>query len=127
MAKGGLSTRRMFFFTPLAPPIVLGLAVETLRVRAGGAFLRVAAPQLQFLSGRPLQRLRNGATVIFLFQLSMSTDRFTTVAHRSFERFAFSYDLWEEKFAVTRLGTARLATSPSRFTSIPTCCLVGAG
>ena len=41
----------------------------------------------------------------------MSTDRFTTVAHRSFERFAFSYDLWEEKFAVTRLGTAHLATS----------------
>lgn len=111
MATGGLSTRRMFFFTALAAPVVHGLAVESLRVRADGAFLRVGAPHLQFLSGRPLQRLRNGATVVFLFQLSMSTDRFTTVAHRSFERFAFSYDLWEEKFAVTRLGTARIATS----------------
>jgi hypothetical protein len=111
MEKGGLSTRRIFLFTALAAPVVHGLAVESLRVRADGAFLHVAAPHLQFLSGRPLQRLRNGATVIFLFQLSMSTDRFTTVAHRSFERFAFSYDLWEEKFAVTRLGTARLATS----------------
>lgn len=111
MVPGGLFTRRMVLFAALAAPIAYGLAVESLRVRADGAFLRVAAPHLQFLSGRPLQRLRNGATVIFLFQLSMSTDRFSTVAHRSFERFAFSYDLWEEKFAVTRLGAARLATS----------------
>ena len=111
MDHGGFSTRRMFLFAGLAAPLAYALAVESLRVRSDGAFLRVAAPQLQFLSGRPLQRLRNGATVVFLFQFSLSTDRFTTVAHRAFERFAFSYDLWEEKFVVTRLGPAKLATS----------------
>src|SRR5258708_23527250 len=111
MEKGGTSNRRMFLFGGLAAPLAHAVAVDTLRVRSDGVFLRVTAPQLQFLSGRPLQRLRNGATVIFIFQFSLSTDRFTTVAHRAFERFAISYDLWEEKFAVTRLGMARLATS----------------
>jgi hypothetical protein len=111
MGEGGVSTRRVFFLTSLAAPLVRGLAVESLRVRIDGPLLRVTAPHLQFLSGRPLQRLRNGATVLFNFQLSISTDRFTTVPHRAFERFVVSYDLWEEKFAITRLGVARLSAS----------------
>lgn len=111
MHQGGLPTRRMFFLAGLAAPLAHGLAAYSLQVRSDGVFLRAASSQLPFLSGRPLQRLRNGATVVFLFQFSMSTDRFTTVAHRAFERFAFSYDLWEEKFAITRLGVANLATS----------------
>lgn len=123
MHEGGYSTRRIFLFAGLAAPVARGLAVESLRVRSDGAVIRVAAPQLQFLSGRPLQRLRNGSAVIFLFQLSMSTDRFNSVANRAFERFAFSYDLWEEKFAVTRLGTARLATSHLNAEHAQTWCL----
>ena len=110
-ALSGASTRRLFLFGGLAAPLAQALAVDALRVRSDGSFLRATAPQLQFLTGRPLQRLRNGATVIFLFQFSLSTDRFTSVAHRAFERFAISYDLWEEKFAVTRLGMAHIATS----------------
>ena len=111
MEKGGTSNRRMFLLGSLAAPLAHALTVDTLRVRSDGGFLRATAPYLQFLSGRPLQRLRNGATVIYLFQFSLSTDRFSSVPQRAFERFAISYDLWEEKFAVTRLGTARIATS----------------
>ncbi len=111
MEIGGRHNRRLFLLGGLAAPLAHGLAVDGLRVRSDGAFLRATTPNLQFLTGRPLQRLRNGATVLYLFQFSLSTDQFTTIAHRSFERFAISYDLWEEKFAVTRLGGAHIATS----------------
>ena len=66
--------------------------------------MHVAAPQLHFLTGKPLERLRDGAAVVFLTQLTLTTDNFTTSLRRTPERFIFSYDLWEEKFSVTKLG-----------------------
>ena len=111
MLRGGSYTRRLFLLGGLTVPMARALAIDSLRVRSDGTFLRATTPNLQFLTGRPLQRLRNGATILYLFQFSLSTDQFTTIAHRAFERFAISYDIWEEKFAVTRLGMARIATS----------------
>jgi hypothetical protein len=71
----------------------------------------VTAPQLRFLTGPPLERLHNGAPAPFAIQLSVSTDRWSTVAQRDIERFVLSYDLWEEKFAVTKVGHPRKAAS----------------
>src|SRR5581483_4721794 len=82
-----------------------------------GDDLHVAAPQLHFLSGKPLERLKDGATVLYLSQLTLFADRFTTVMRRAPDRFAVSLDIWEERFSVTRLGgearSASYLTAPA--------------
>jgi hypothetical protein len=79
-------------------------AAERLSVTWDGDDLHVAAPQLHFLAGKPLDRIKDGDSVVFLTQLTLTTDNFTTSLRRTPERFVFSYDLWEEKFSVTKLG-----------------------
>ncbi|HOK46323.1 MAG TPA: hypothetical protein PLK67_10345, partial [Bryobacteraceae bacterium] len=69
------------------------------------------APHLRFVTGKPLERLQNGAPVPFAFQLAISTDRWATVYARDIQRFVFSYDLWEEKFAVVKAGHPRKSVS----------------
>jgi hypothetical protein len=99
----------------LVPACGIGLAKgmesETLDVRLVEGFLRVSAPRLKFVSGKPLERLQNGAPVPFAIQLAVSTDRWATVLSRDIERFVFSYDLWEEKFAVVKMGYPRKSVS----------------
>ncbi len=92
--------------------LLAGLAAPLLRARSAGLTLtfdgdnlRVAAPQLHFLTGRPLNRLHDGATVIFVSQLTIFRDDHGTVWRHSPERLTISYDVWEEKFSVI-LGTA---------------------
>jgi hypothetical protein len=65
--------------------------------------LRISAPQLRFLTGETLQRLRDGASVTYVFDVAATGGRYgARLAHASY-RFVFSYDLWEEKYAVARL------------------------
>src|SRR5262245_20633656 len=75
-------------------------------VRLDGDQLRVSAGRLHFLAGEALNKLRDGATVKYVFELSAKTDRNGRAVARSVEEFAISYDLWEEKFAVKKLGSA---------------------
>jgi hypothetical protein len=83
------------------------LAAETLQPRLAGGRIRVAAPHLHFVAGKSLERLHNGALVPFAIQLAVSTDRWTTIVQRDIERFVFSYDIWEEKFSISKLGSPR--------------------
>jgi hypothetical protein len=103
-----LTARRQFLLLLLAPwqrspgPEALVLHLERDR-------LRVSAPSLRFLAGRPLERLRNGASVAFDFQLAALAGRPNTVPaprviERCLERFIISFDLWEERFAISRPG-----------------------
>jgi hypothetical protein len=87
---------------------------ENLVPRLDGDYVRVNAPQTHFLIGRALERLHNGAVVTYLLQLSVRTERFGRASARIAERFTVSYDLWEEKFAVTRQSVpARSASNLS--------------
>ncbi len=54
-----------------------------------------------------MDRLKDGATVAFLGQVTLSTDANATVAARAAARFALSYDIWEEKLSVTRFAITR--------------------
>jgi hypothetical protein len=94
----------MCLWTPL-------LADEDLEVYLQGGRIKIAAPGLRLVAGAPLERLQNGAPVPFAFQLSISTDRWSTILSRDIERFVMSYDLWEEKFSVVRLGNPRRSAS----------------
>src|ERR1700733_15476219 len=68
------------------------LAAERLSVVWDGDDLHVAAPQLHFLVGKPLERLKDGASVVFLTQLTLTTDSFNSVLRRTPEGFVFSFD-----------------------------------
>lgn len=72
-----------------------------------GKELRLAAPRFEFLTGRALERLKNGAAVSFDFQLTASAGAGGPPLRRAFERFVVSYDLWEEKFSVTGIERTR--------------------
>jgi len=91
--------------------LVTGLAAQSVTARVDRDQLHVAAPRMHFLTGEALNRLRDGATVVYEFQLSARADRAGRVLARSQERFAVSFDLWEEKFAVTKLGSSPRSVS----------------
>jgi hypothetical protein len=74
---------------------------EELAVHWRNDELRVTAPKLHFLTGAALNRLKNGATAPFDFQLTLWKGSRSTVFDRVFQRFVVSYDVWEEKFFVT--------------------------
>lgn len=85
----------------------LSLWAQDLLLRTSGDHVNVYAPKLHFLTGKPLQRLHDGNSVTYDFQLSILGDGQDVVLRRSFERFVFSYDLWEERFSVTRMRSNR--------------------
>ncbi|HEU0121144.1 MAG TPA: hypothetical protein VFQ91_11515 [Bryobacteraceae bacterium] len=106
------SHRLLFLLLLLAAiPFLRGWSPTTLTVRKDDGVLRVAAPNLRFLEGKTLRRLQDGAGLVFSLQLSLSTDQFRTISRRQLDRYVVSFDLWEEKFAVVRLGGARQQAS----------------
>jgi hypothetical protein len=79
--------------------------VTGLQVHLDGDFLHVTAPHLNFLNGKALERLKDGASVAFIGQLSITSNPSAVVDEgRSVARFALSYDIWEERFSVSRFG-----------------------
>jgi hypothetical protein len=91
--------------------VCLAVFAEDLIIRSVGDELRVSAPDLHFLTGKPLDRIHNGNAVPYDFQLSVLADGKAVVLRRVFDRFVFSYDLWEEKFSVVRTRGARAQVS----------------
>ena len=81
-------------------------AEERLAVHLDGDYLRITLPHLDFLKGKPLDRLKDGASIAFIGQLTLTTspNSLTPVA-RAVARFALSYDIWEERFSVTKIGS----------------------
>ena len=91
----------------LGAPVLKGLTAPALKLRLQGDQLRVVAPHLKFLIGKPLERLQDGASVAFLAQFSLAAGSNGIAMRRAVDRFVVSYDLWEEKFSVTRTGQNR--------------------
>ncbi len=120
--------RRDLLLAGLGAGVPRGHGAESLRVRLTGDRVLVAAPQLRFLMGRPLERLHNGASVWFDFQLSAVAERPAAgvtprVLERAVERFAVSFDLWEEKFSVSLLSRTAGAASHLTSAAAETWCL----
>ncbi len=107
----GEVTRRWWLMASLGASISLGVSAPSLGVRLDGDDLRIAAPQFHFLTGKPLEKLKDGASVVFLAQLSISTEVNAPAIKRAVDRFIVSYDVWEEKFSVTQTGVERGAVT----------------
>jgi hypothetical protein len=65
--------------------------------------IHISAPNLHFITGPSLDRLKNGAAVPFDFQLTASLESRGGPIARALERFVVSYDLWEEKYSVSKV------------------------
>lgn len=91
--------------------VVLAAQPGSLTVERHGDHLHLSAPHFHFLEGRPLEQMRNGAAVSYVFSVTIEPAQGTGHWLRLQERFIVSYDLWEEKFAVVRDGQARRTAS----------------
>jgi hypothetical protein len=69
-----------------------------------GNHLLITAPRLHFLEGKPLEQLHNGASVTYIFNLTVAAGG--SPAFRMRARFILSYDLWEEKFSIVQAEPA---------------------
>jgi hypothetical protein len=83
-------------------PLFRARATPVLRVSSDGDNLHVTAPELHFLSGKPLAMLKDGNTVVYVSQLTLFREdppggTREPVRH-SRELITVSYDVWEEKF-----------------------------
>ena len=82
------------------PRIGLWAQSQALEVEIVRDSLRISAGQLHFLSDTELERLHNGLTVNLIINLTVVTERSRSTLYQAQERFAFSFDLWEEKYSV---------------------------
>jgi hypothetical protein len=67
--------------------------------------LHVRAPSLTFIKGKALDRLEAGGSVRFDLALAVLSKPDGPVVVETRQSFNVSYDLWEERFAVVRIGT----------------------
>lgn len=105
-------TRRWFLLAGFSAPFAAALGAQDLSARLDSTnLLHVLAPGLHFLKGKPLERLKDGATVAVLGQVTLSLDANVTVATRAIARFALSYDIWEERFSVSRFAVSHEETA----------------
>jgi hypothetical protein len=82
----------------------LPLMGQSMTVRAVGDALHVRVPGLTFIEGSVSERLQDGRAVRIDFTLSvLERSQGSTVA-RAQHSFNLSFDLWEQRFAVTRIG-----------------------
>lgn len=80
------------------------VSAQTLTVDTVGGTLKIRASGFSFLKGDPLARLKDGRSVrVELAALAMAAPGKSPAAATR-RIFALSYDLWEERFAVTTVG-----------------------
>jgi hypothetical protein len=84
---------------------------QALRPRLKLDALFVNAPDLHVLEGRIAEKLKNGTGVALDYHLALFAGSRTIARRRTFERFSFSYDLWEENYTVSTLRNPRSAAS----------------
>ena len=86
---------------------------QTVTVNVADGALRVHAPAtgIGIIKGETLNRLKNGRSVRFDLELSVLPRPGGSPAVQSRQTFVLSYDLWEERFAVTQAGSTPRSVS----------------
>jgi hypothetical protein len=83
----------------------------SLTVERDGDHLRLSAPGLRFLTGAPLDRLHDGRSVAYVLTAAVEVERGDPRTTRVTRQVVFSYDLWEERFAVAPADEPKAAAS----------------
>lgn len=88
--------------------VLLGLPVrmhaQTLTVRTAADALHIRASGLSFIAGPVLERLQDGRSVRVDFELTVLERPKGATVTRVQQSFNLSFDLWEQRYAVTRTG-----------------------
>ena len=103
----------------LAAVVVLALlawpdvraSAQALTFHTVGEALRVRAPGLRFLSGEPLTRLKDGRSVRVELAAMVLAAPGKSPAAEARRIFSLSYDLWEERFAVSAVDARSQSVS----------------
>lgn len=91
--------------------LAVAMLAEDLILDARDNRLEFSAPRLHFLSGKPLDRLRNAAEVPFDFQITLWAGDHSHISRHAVDRFVVSYDIWEETFSVSKVQLPRRSGS----------------
>jgi hypothetical protein len=78
-----------------------GSSAQTITVDAAGETVKLRAPGFTFLKGDPLARLKEGRSVRVELAAMVLPAPGKPAAATTRRTFALSYDLWEDRFAVT--------------------------
>jgi hypothetical protein len=100
-----------------------GVAAQTLTVSATGDALRVQARNFAFIAGPLLNRLKEGRSVRLDFELTMFSKPEGPIVKQVVQAFTLSFDLWEERFAVSRAGSPPRSISHLRASDAENWCL----
>jgi hypothetical protein len=80
-----------------APANPLSLSAER-----HGDHLHIVAPQMHFISGRAVEKLHNGSMITYVLKLIIAPQHAREAVVVLQEKFAISFDLWEEKYSVVQ-------------------------
>ena len=81
------------------------LGAQAVTVSRVADAVTVRAPAFTFIKGEPLARLKDGRSIRVELDLAVLPRPGDPPATRRQQLFVLSYDLWEERFAVTLAGT----------------------
>ena len=121
--SGQLPRRFVSAIALLAIASSAALSGQTITATALGDVLRVRAPGFGIIRGDTLNRLKNGQTVRFDLELSLLAKPGAQPAMQNRQSFVLSYDLWEERFAVTHVSGASRSISHLTSSDAETWCL----
>jgi len=98
-------------------------SAQALTVDVVGEVLRIRAPGFSFLKGDPLTRLRDGRSVRVELAALVLPGPGKPAAAAARRVFALSYDLWEERFAVTVLDARSQSVSHLALAAVEAWCV----
>ena len=96
---------------------------QALNVDTVGDALRIRATGVGFLKGEPLTRLKDGRSVRVELAAMVLPGPGKPPAATTRRIFALSYDLWEERFAVTTVGSRSQSVSHLALAAVESWCV----
>ena len=105
----------------LTSPVLL--AGQSLSVLAMEGALHVRMPQWGFIEGQVSERLQDGRSVRIDFELTVFEKPQGPTVAKAQHSFNLSFDLWEQRFAVTRIGNSPRSISHLTARAAETWCL----
>ena len=99
------------------------LFAQSVTVHRAGEALAIRAPTFTFIKGEPLGLLKDGRVVRVDLELSVLPGPGGVAAVQTRQVFVLSYDLWEERFAVTEVGVPSRSVSNRTASAAEAWCL----
>jgi hypothetical protein len=116
-------SRRCWLLAGVALPLSLAHGENGISVFYDGANVRPVAPNLHFLTGKALERLKDADTVIFIAQVLLFTIDQSIPLNQTVGKFVVSYDILEEKFKAVITESASRSRAGMTATQAEAWCL----